>query len=131
MSYFIGKKLYVEAVVKEDRPEDYLCHTRAKGIPTKAIKYRVTYNTGQFKYAEEDNICQESFYGNELESNEKLFLGETIEFDLLQAGKVNLNNGKAYAIRTLHEFLRKIKKNDSKAMEAILVDNEMVLLNQF
>ena len=93
----LGKKCYIDRIVGYDKDNKELIqyHCRMKGVPNASIKY----------YCKENNI-------NLIKCYEKLYNGETIEFDLLAGGKkVKFKQNKNFTICSLEKFFKKIKFN--------------------
>jgi hypothetical protein len=93
----LGKKCYIDKIVGHDKNKKELIqyHCRMKGVPNASLKH----------YCEENDI-------NLIELYEKLFNGETIEFDLLCGGKkVKFKQNKNFTVCSLKTFFRKIKFN--------------------
>ena len=91
----LGKKCYIDKIVGCDKDNKELIqyHCRMKGISNASLKH----------YCEENDI-------NLVECYEKLFNGETIEFDLLCGNKkVKFKQNKNFTICSLEKFNRKIK----------------------
>jgi len=93
----LGKKCYIDRIIGHDKNNKELIqyHCRMKGVPNASIIH----------YCEENNISL-------IECYEKLYNGETIEFDLLCNGKkVKFKQNKNFTICSLEKFTRKIKFN--------------------
>ena len=91
----LGKKCYIDMIkgIDKDNKELIQYHCRMKGVPNTSLKH----------YCEENNI-------NLIQLYEKLYNGETIEFDLLCNGKkVKFKQNKNFTICSLTKFFRKIK----------------------
>ena len=91
----LGKKCYLDQLIGYDENDIKLIeyHIRMKGVSNDSIHY----------YCEQNNITLIELY-------EKLFNGETIEFDLLSGGrKCKFKQNKEFTICSLTSFPRKIK----------------------
>lgn len=95
-SIFLGKKVYIDRITGNDKDgnelEDY--HIRMKGVSTNCVIHK-----GQTEYN-----------GNHLEMFEKLFLGDTLEFNLLAVAP-SFELCKNMNIRSRKKFTRRVSFN--------------------
>ena len=100
-SIFLGKKSYIDKLESRDKDGNaiYGFHIRMKGITSASIDYTTKLNS------KDGSLDYMSLY-------EKLFKGDTINFDLLCGGEKDMfKSGKDMTIRTLQcgEFDRNVK----------------------